>query len=194
MSHSPAKQSFVSRLIELSRRAEACSLCTSPLAAQVEELLANPKLYQYNSRYLSGKQVSHDAQLYSLVVIKRALLEWMAQEHSRGGEGTELLQVRTGIAPLIQLLKAHRMQPRAADDLRTCLEKALQGRDYEVAYLNLITGGLPWILGVVGTDTHEMRARARLASCKSWLNSKVGFRFLRALGNLLVFMRRQACL
>lgn len=192
MPHSPSKSDLLSRLVEFSMRIETSPLCTSSLTAQIDELLANPKLYQYNSQYLSGKCASHDAQLYSLIVIKRALLEWKAQEQSCKVAGRELLHVRTGIAPLIQLLKAHRMQPQAAENLRICLERALQGKDYAAAYLNLITGGLPWILGVVGTDTHEIRARTKSASCKSWLNSQIGFKFLRALGTLLNFIQKHA--
>ncbi|EFO63443.1 Hypothetical protein GLP15_3760 [Giardia lamblia P15] len=179
-------------LVELSGRVEACPLCVAPLSVQVEGLLANPKLHKYNSQYLSDGQVSYDAQLYSLIVIKRALLEWRAREQTADGDGKEISQVRLGIAPLIQLLKARRMQSCAAKDLRVCLERALQGKDYQAAYLNLVTGGLPWILGVVGIDAHEMQARARFANCRTWLNSQIGFRFLCALGSLLNFIYKQA--
>lgn len=187
MSLSPSVRS----LVRLSKQIEAYPLGESSLAAQVEKLLANPELYKYNLQYLSNKSALQDAQLYSLIVIKRALLEWKAQGQSSTDGDKEMLKVRAGIAPLIQLLKARRMQVLAAENLRTCFEQALQGKGYEAAYLNLITGGLPWILGVMGTDTHEMQARARLANRKSWLNSQVGFRFLRALASLLSFIHRQ---
>lgn len=192
MSLSFSSSAHLRALAKLSGQVEACPLCASPLAAQVRELLANPKLHKYNSRYLSDGQVSYDAQLYSLIVIKRALLEWRAREQIAGGDGKEISQVRLGIAPLIQLLKARRMQSCAAEDLRACLERALQGKDYQASYLNLVTGGLPWILGVVGIDTHELQARARFASCRTWLNSQIGFKFLRALGSLLTFIYKQA--